>query len=190
MTRTWKMAVSAALGVALLSGAATAVAAREQAPQGPGVGRRGPGGPGGPGRPGRPGGPDGAGGIMPELRGLDLTATQREQVKTTLDSHKAEFDAQRSSGDTARRALHGAVTAATFDEATIRQKAADLALVDADGAVLRGKVYSEVWALLTPEQQTRATALRSARAERAGQMRERMQQRRDQRQQARPQDAR
>lgn len=181
MTRTWKTAAGAVLGVALLAGPGTmAVAAHEPGPQGPGVGRRGPGGPGGPGRPGGPGG------SMPPLQGLDLTATQREQVKVTFDSHKAEFDAQREKGRAARQALHAAVTAATFDESAIRQKAADLALVEADGAVLRGKVHSEVWALLTPEQQAKATAQTAARAQRAGERREKAEQRRK----ARPQDAR
>ena len=72
------------------------------------------------------------------------------------------------------------MTAATFDEATVRQKAADLAAVDADGAVLRAKVYSEVWALLTPEQQAKAKRCRRERTQRAGQRRERVEQRRGQ----------
>ncbi len=173
MTKTWKMATGAILGVALLAGTGAAVvAAREQGPGGPGgmMGRRG-----------GPGGPGGPGGIVPGLRGLDLTDAQREQVKATMDAHKATFEAQRDKLVAAHKALNEAVTAGTFDEATVRQKAADLAAVDADGAVLRAKVYSEVWALLTPEQQTRAKTLQAKRAERAGQMRERFEARRGQR---------
>lgn len=177
MTKTWKIAVGAALGLALLAGSGAAVvAAREQGPMGPGgvMGRRGPGGPGGP------------GGIA-GLRGLDLTETQREQVKATMESHKAEFDAQRDKAIAARKALNDAVTAETFDEGAVRQKAADLALVEADGAVLRAKVHAETWALLTPEQQQKARTLRSQVEQRMGERRERLEQRRGQREQRRQQ---
>jgi protein CpxP len=115
------------------------------------------------------------------LRGLDLTDAQREQVKATMDAHKATFDAQRDKLVAAHKALNDAVTAGTFDEATVRQKAADLAVIDADGAVLRAKVHSEVWALLTPEQQTKAKTLQAQRIERAGERRERFEARRGQR---------
>lgn len=122
------------------------------------------------------GGPGGPGGILPGLRALDLSATQREQLKVTMDGHKAEFDAQREKDAAARKALHAAVAAETFDEGAVRQAAAATAQADADGAVLRAKVYSEVWALLTPEQQTKARELRAT-------MEQRQEQRRGQRQQ-------
>lgn len=173
MTKRWTVAVGAILGAALLAGTGAAVvAAREQGPGGPGgmMGRRG-----------GPGGPGGPGGLLPGLRALDLTDAQREQVKATMDAHKATFDAQRDKLEAAHKALNEAITAGPFDEATVRQKAADLAVLDADGAVLRAKVYSEVWALLTPEQQAKAKTLQAQRAERAGQMRERFEARRGQR---------
>lgn len=173
MTKRWTVAVGAILGVALLAGTGAAMmAAQEQGPGGPGgmVGRRG-----------GPGGPGGQGGIVPGLRGLDLTDAQREQVKATMAAHMATFEAQRDKLRAAHKALNDAVTAGTFDEATVRQKAADLAVIDADAAVLRAKVHSEVWALLTPEQQAKAKALQTARPERAGQMRERFEAGRGQR---------
>ncbi len=175
MTKRWTIATGAVLGCALLVGAGAAVMeAREQGQRGPGsaMGRRG-----------GPGGPGGAGGILPGLRGLDLSTTQREQLKVAMDSHKAEFDAQRDKAVAARQALQAAVAAETFDEGAVRQKSADLAIVEADGAVQRAKVHSEVWALLTPEQQTKARELRAQMTERAGQRRERLEQRRQQRQQ-------
>ena len=52
----------------------------------------------------------------------------------------------------ARLALEAAITADTFDEATIRQKNADVAAVDAELAVIRAQVNAEIVALLTPEQ--------------------------------------
>jgi Spy/CpxP family protein refolding chaperone len=174
MTTTWQRVAGTALGVALLAGAGlTTVAAREQGPGGPGgfIGRRGPGGPGGP------------GGLALPLRGLGLSDTQREQVRTAVAAHRGEFDAIAARLRTARTALRDAVTAASFDEGAVRQKAADLAVVEADAAVLRAKVHSEVWALLTPEQQQKATQLQAERAKRRAQMRERFEQRRQQRRQ-------
>lgn len=180
MTRTWKLMTAAALGVALTAGAGLAtVAAREQGPGGPGrgmVGRRGPGGPGGPGDA-----------LALPLRGLNLTETQREQVRATVDGHKAEFDAVRTRMAAARSALQEAVTADAFNEATVRQRSVDVAAVEADAAVLRAKVHSEVWALLTPEQQQKARELQAQRAQRQAQGRERVEQRRRERQQRRQQ---
>ena len=181
MTRTWQRMAGTALGVALLAGAGVAtLAAREQGPGGPGrggmMGRRGPSGPGGFGGP-----------LALPLRELALTDTQREQVRTAVDAHKGEFDAIRTRMQTARTALNAAMTAAGFDEAAVRQKSVDVAAVEADAAVLRAKVHSEVWALLTPEQQQKAGALKAQRAERRAQGRERFEQRRQERQQRRQQ---
>ncbi len=176
MTKTWKIVTGAALGLALVAGAGAAIA-HAQGPMGPGGFRgRGPGGAGG------PGGPGGPMGMIPGLRELNLTDTQREQIKAVMDAHKGEFDAQMQKAGPARKALNDAVMAETFNEATVRQKATDLAAAEADGAVLRAKVFSEVWALLTPEQQTRARELKAQAEQRMGQMRQQFEQRRGQRQ--------
>ena len=176
MTKTWKIVTGAALGLALMAGTGAAIA-HAQGPTGPGGFRgRGPGGPGG------PGGPRGPMGLIPGLRALTLTDAQREQIKAVMDAHKGEFDAQMEKAGPARKALNDAVMAETFDEATVRQKATDLATAEADGAVLRAKVFSEVWALLTPEQQTRARELKAQAEQRMGQMRQQFEQRRGQRQ--------
>jgi Spy/CpxP family protein refolding chaperone len=148
MTRTWQMVAGAALGVALVAGAGLATVAAQ-----------GPAGPGGPGAQGRRGPGGLGGGLALPLRGLDLTDTQREQVRTAVAAHKAEFDAVRTRMRTARSALQAAVTAEAFDEAAVRQKSVDVAAVEADAAVLQAKVYSEVWALLTSEQQQKAREL-------------------------------
>lgn len=185
MTTRFKLMAGTALGLALVAGAGVAVtAARGQEPHGPGgfMGRIGPGGPGG-----GMGGLGGPGGLIQGLRALDLTEAQREQVKATMEAHQAEFTAQASRARAARTALHGAVTAGTFDEAAVRQAAAGVASIEADRAVLGAKAYAEVWALLTPEQQQKAKALQAQMEERRGQMRERFEQRRGQRQNRRQQ---
>ena len=141
---------------------------------GGGFGGPGPGGPGG--RRGGPGGPDG-GALGPMmLERLDLTTDQRDRVRQILDSHR---DEQRAIGDRAMKAheaLQDAVSG-TFDESAIRARAADVAAVDADIAVSQGRVYSEVYQILTADQQQKLKKLQADMKER----REKMQQQRQER---------
>jgi len=142
---------------------------------------QGPGGPGGAGMmgpgPGMRGGGPGGGpfGMMgPELRMLDLSDAQRQQVRAAFDAHKDELKAIGERTQVARKALQDAITVDAFDETAIRTKAAEVALVDADAAVLHAKMHAAVFALLTPEQQQKAKELR-------GQMENRMKEGRGQR---------
>ena len=138
--------------------------------------RRGPGGPGGPsGFFGGPGGfgRGGFGGPMALLRQLDLTDEQRAQVRQVMESHRDELRAVGERVMAAHRAQEDAVTAPQFDEQVIRAKSAELAAVEADAAVLRAKLHSEVFALLTPEQQAKAAELKTQREAEAQQFRDR-----------------
>jgi protein CpxP len=146
-----------------LSARAEQAAGQEPAAQGerggPGPMGRGMMGPGGHGFRGGPGGPFGPGGIA--LRGLDLTDAQREQVKAILQSHR---DEQKAIGDrmqAARKALHDAIAADTFDETTVRAKAVEIGTIEADAAVLQARIKSEIVAILTPEQVKKAKELRT-----------------------------
>src|SRR5262245_761389 len=95
-----RFVIAAALVAAFAGASAIALA------QGPGP--RGP-FPGGPMAPGmRPGGPPDLG-----LRGVQLTDEQREQVRSIMDSHKAELDEIGSKLRDAHRALAEAVDATT-----------------------------------------------------------------------------
>ena len=157
--------IGAAIGAAILTvglGAATISIAGDQADQTPGVGRRGgPGGFGGPGRMGR-GGPGGPLAGLP-LRELNLTESQREQVKTIVDSQEAEMRTVGERAMAARTALHAATTSPTFDEALIRAKAAELAMVEADAAVARARIFADVFQILTPEQQAKVKEISGSR---------------------------
>jgi len=125
-------------------------------PQGRGMGMRG-GGPGGPGGPG--GGPFGF--LGPAARELNLTDAQREQIKAIAEKHRDEMKAIQDRMQPARKALDAAITADAFDENAIRAAAAEVAGIEADGAVLRAKVHQEGWKVLTPEQQQKAKELQS-----------------------------
>ena len=144
---------------------------------GGGFGGPGPGGPGGPGgRRGGPGGPDG-GALGPMmLERLDLTTDQRDRVRQILDSHR---DEQKAIGDRAMKAHEALqeVVTGTFDESAIRARAADVAAVDADVAVAQARVYSEVFQILTSDQQQKLKKLQADMKER----REKMQQQRQER---------
>lgn len=131
-------------------------------------------------RGGRGPGGMGPGGPMPSLqveglRELDLSETQREQVRTIMASHREEAQAQAAR----HRAAMDALQEATLgnDEAAIRQQAEAVGAAIGDGAVLRAKVRTEVWAVLTPEQQATAEKLRAERKTRAAERQQRMQQR-------------
>lgn len=117
---------------------------------------------GGPGRPFGPGGASGPGLFGPMLmRRLNLTEAQREQVKTALDSHRDEMKTVADRAFAARQALHTAIAADPFDESAVRARSADVAAVEADMAVLQGRIHSELWQLLTPEQQKEARTLQA-----------------------------
>ncbi len=161
-------ALTVALGVGLFA----------QGPGGPG--RRGP-GPGGPGGRG-PGGPMGMmGGSLLPLPMLNLSDAQRDQVKDVMSRHRPEMEAAAKKLQAARKAQQTAVTAVPFDEGVIRAAADATGAAAADAAVLRARVRSEIWTLLTPEQQTKATALEAQRASGQGQRKDFRQQLQDRR---------
>ena len=131
--KNWTRMTVAAGVLAVLGLALTPLFAQDAPPQGgPPMHRMGPGGPGF----GRgPGGPLGDLGVP--LRQLELTDSQREQVRGVMQSHQVEFRELRDRMRTAHQALDAAIAADSIDESAIRGKSAELAAVQADAAVLR-----------------------------------------------------
>ena len=126
-------------------------------------------------------GPGGPGGLLgPMLRQLNLTSDQQDRVKQILDSHRADQQALGQRAMTAHQALQDAMTSSTFDEATIRARAADVAAVDADAAVAEARLYGEVFQILTPDQQAKAQQLQQERAQKRDAFRQKMQELRQQ----------
>ena len=105
--------------------------------------------------------------IGPMVARLGLTDAQKDQAKSIVQSHADEFTAL-CHGGSVRKALEAAVMADTIDDATIRQKSADVAAVNADAAVLGAHVRAEVFQVLMPDQQAKAKAMMARRAGRAG----------------------
>jgi Spy/CpxP family protein refolding chaperone len=97
--------------------------------------------------------------LFPVLRRLQLTADQRQQIQHILQGHRDEVRALVRRALEARRPLFAAVYIEPFDERTIRDRSAAVATVQADGAVLRATIRTEIFGVLTPDQQTRAIEL-------------------------------
>lgn len=165
---TKRFLVAAGLVAALAGGTAVSFA------QGPG--RSGP-GLSGPGR----GGPRGVARMDFGLRGVQLTDAQREQVRSIMQSHRAEFENTRKALGEAQRAFAEATRAAAFDEATIRARSTALAGAMAEDAILRAKVRTEVHGLLTAEQQQQLKDREATRQKRMQERQDRQKQRGQQR---------
>ena len=105
------------------------------------------------------------------LRALDLTEAQREQVRQLTEQHREQSRTLLDRLRTAQEARRQAVEAIPFSEPQIRTAAQALADVEAELAVQQARLQADVYALLTPEQQTR---LQTMRAERDARMKERM----------------
>lgn len=118
---------------------------------------------------------------MRGLRALDVTDAQREQIRAVFEQYRPQFETLGSQARDAGRALGEAVTAEVFDEATIRDRSAALATVQADLAVLGAQVHAAVFNLLTPEQRQKAADLKAEREQRMEERRQRIEERRSNR---------
>lgn len=171
------------IGIVALAAALAGTHISDLNAQGPGSGNgqfggpgRGQGGPGGPGRRGGPGGPGGPGPLGPMmLDRLGLSQAQHESVRAVMDSHREEQMAIGQKSRAAHEALDAAIAADTLDEGLIRTRAADLAFIESDGAVLRARVYQEVLQVLTAEQRTTLKELQAKMKERQAEMEQRRQ---------------
>ena len=165
LSGTRRKVMAGGLGLLLVTGAALA------APHAAEGQRRG-------GRGAWMGGP--AGGSLP-LGRLELTAEQREQVRSVRGENREAARTQLRELRAAREALAEAVSSPDVDEDRIRTLAADLGRLVGDAAVRRAEVHAAVWRILTPEQQARAEEIAAEREERRSARRERMRERRDER---------
>ena len=164
MRRTAKR-ISTGIGVAALAMLLAGIAF-----QGGLVHAQGPGGPGGRGfgGPGRGPGPGGPMGMLNPmmLERLGLTDQQRDQVKQIIDAQKEDQKALGDRSMKAHQALEAAINNENFNEGAIRGLSAEVASVEADLAVARGRVYGQVFQILTPDQQTQLKQMQARMLER------------------------
>jgi Spy/CpxP family protein refolding chaperone len=114
---------------------------------------------------------------------LNLSDAQRQQVRDIMQRHR---DENRQMADRLRAAMEAqrkAVETVPADEASIRATSQALAEAQTGMAVQQARIRSEIFTILTPEQQEKARQLQAQRSERAKQFRDRAQKRLQQRQQ-------
>jgi Spy/CpxP family protein refolding chaperone len=128
-------------------------------------------------RGGRPGGPGGRGPLagLP-LRELQLTDAQQEQVRQIRSRHQTQIRDAMTKLDTARRAQQKAVETVPADEAQITSLTQDMVQAEVDVAIQASRLNSEIWSVLTPDQQTQ---LKTLRQQRQAQFEQRRQERRN-----------
>ena len=154
---------SLATGVALVALLATSVA-YAQGPRGGGRGGRGF-GPGGPGL---------------ALNELNLTEAQREQVREIRDRYQEQIQAlSRRLGDLAAKQRQ-AIETVPVNETLITSATQDMTQSQVDVAIQEARINADIWSVLTPEQQAKATKLRAERKAQMEQRRQENQQRRGQ----------
>ena len=122
------------------------------------------------------GGFGGRGGLLgvlgPMARQLDLSDAQMERFKSIAASHRDDMKALGDRAMAAHQALEAAVTAETFDEATIRSRSTEVAAVQADMAVARARIRAEVLQVLTSEQQAQLKQMQAQMQQRAASRRQ------------------
>ena len=89
---------------------------------------------------------------------LDLSDSQRDQIKAVLRQHQDGIVAQIHATRQARQDLRQAISASPFDENVIRAAATRLGQVEGDGAVLRAQIRVEILPILNDEQKQKLEA--------------------------------
>jgi periplasmic protein CpxP/Spy len=123
-----------------------------------------------PDRPDRPGGRRvlrGPGSVGLPLAQLNLTDSQRQQVRDLTQKRResgAQVEEQLRAAMTARRT---AMETLPVNEGAIRATTADLIAAETEAAILRAHFRADIIGLLTPEQQNQLKKLEAQRAQRA-----------------------
>jgi periplasmic protein CpxP/Spy len=130
--------------------------------QAQGPGGRGGGGFGGFGGPGR-GGPGGPGGLP--LRALNLSEAQQDQIKQLMEQYRTQNENIGAQLRTAMEAQRKAVDTIPVDEGLIRSTTQALVEAQTEMAIQQARLHSEIFALLTPDQQAQARKLQAERGQ-------------------------
>ncbi|MGH9255815.1 MAG: Spy/CpxP family protein refolding chaperone [Vicinamibacterales bacterium] len=141
--------------------------------QGPGFG-----GPRGRGPVAGPGGPGAAG--LP-IRELGLTDAQQQQVRQLTEQFREQGRLLIEQVRKAEEARRDAIEAVPVDEGRIRAAMQQLGEAQTEWAIHQARLRSEIYELLTPEQQQVAQKLRADREARLKQRQDRLEQRLQQR---------
>ena len=128
------------------------------------------------------GGRGGRGGFGPgglALNQLNLSDTQREQVREIRERFRAQTQQVAQRLNAAAEKQRQAIETLPVNETLITSATQDMTAAQVDMAIQEARLNSEIWSVLTPEQQAQATKLR---ADRKAQMEQRRQEFQQQRQ--------
>ena len=116
----------------------------------------------------------------PVLRGLNLTDAQQQQVRQLAGQMREQSRPVVEEVRKAEQARRDAMEAMPLDEGRILRAMQQLGQAQTELAVLQARFQSDVYALLTPEQQEQVQKLRAELEARLKQRQDRLQQRRPQ----------
>lgn len=105
---------------------------------------------------------------MRMLQGLDLSDSQKAQIKALLDAQREQSRKDMQQMRQERRALHTIALSDHYDASAVAAEADKLAHAEADMAQQMTETMHKIYALLTPEQQARLKERTAHRQPRAG----------------------
>jgi protein CpxP len=105
------------------------------------------------------------------LREIELTDAQRDQVRQLMEQQRESSRALFERAQAARIAQRQAIDAIPFSEPAVRAAMAASAEIEEDLAVQEARLQSEIYGLLTSEQQQQ---LQKIRADREARMKEQL----------------
>ena len=127
-----------------------------------------------------PGGPGAGGpsGLRMALRNLNLSDSQREEIRTIFEAGRGQVEANHQQMRALGAELHEQIATDPYDEDAVRAKAAAVAAFQVEMAVLRARRSGEIRGLLTPEQLDELQQMKERRESFRDQRRERFERRR------------
>lgn len=104
----------------------------------------------------------GSGGqCMTELKQLNLTADQSQQIASIMKLNQESMKAAQSKWKETREALNHQMQVGPFDEQSVRAACKKAAAAGEEAAVLRAKIAGQIRAMLTSDQQAALDKIRA-----------------------------
>ena len=99
--------------------------------------------------------------FMAELKQLNLTADQSQQIASIEKQNKEPMQAAMTKAQETREALNRQIQAGPFDEQSVRDACKKAAAAGEEAAVLRAKISGLIRAVLTSDQQAALDKMRA-----------------------------
>lgn len=99
---------------------------------------------------------------------LGLTDAQQQQIKSIMETEKPKMQPLMQQLKQERQQMNMLTDSGNFDEAAVRAAASKQAQTETDLAVERARVKSQIFAVLTPDQRTKAQEMQKNFAGRRG----------------------